>query len=318
MRIRVICLLTAAIVIGVLHAADDAPRSAEPGTLIVIDQAGKEHKLKAWKFTAGTRHLSWLAPAAPAAKDDKSKDKVKEKAVKVPAGPEALEFRDEHSTTFAKGILTLVPLERIRSVDFDNDQKSVTLRVAVSARPEEDVKLTGTTKYKGENHLTIEAEVDKGDMGVAEIKFLAGVPKGIKALRFPPPKVAEAPMGRSAVLTASDKEKTVHTAVDVQVLYHLTDGTLQVLPMLMFKKTLKVDLAKVKKLHFHSGNAKEGPETDVAFTDGEEQTVTLLRAIILHDKAAALEGLLARVPVGYKLFPIHTLLDVHFGDAEKK
>ena len=35
---------------------------------VVVDANGKEHKLKTWKFTAGTRHLSWLAPAKLAKK----------------------------------------------------------------------------------------------------------------------------------------------------------------------------------------------------------------------------------------------------------
>ena len=50
--------------------------------------------------------------------------------VRPPTGPEALEFREENSTNFAKGILTLVPLERIRSIDYDNDKQVVTARVA--------------------------------------------------------------------------------------------------------------------------------------------------------------------------------------------
>src|SRR4051812_23499444 len=44
--------------------ADEPPNPAEPGTLVVIDAAGKEQKIKAWKFTAGVRALGWLATRA--------------------------------------------------------------------------------------------------------------------------------------------------------------------------------------------------------------------------------------------------------------
>src|ERR1700738_5097195 len=80
-----------------LGLADEAPPAAAPGTLVVIDAAGKEQKLKTWIYVAGTRRLAWLAPAEkePETKDKDKPDKDKpdkEKPAK-PAGPEALEFR---------------------------------------------------------------------------------------------------------------------------------------------------------------------------------------------------------------------------------
>jgi hypothetical protein len=139
--IRTIAFVTAWIAAYSLSpAADDAPKPAEPGTLVVIDANGKEQKLKSWKFGFGTRRLTWLAPAAPKEDKEAPKDKAKpgEKRVE-PAGPVALEFRDEKlSTPFARGITYLIPLERIRSIDYDNDKRSVTIRVAVSEKPEED------------------------------------------------------------------------------------------------------------------------------------------------------------------------------------
>ena len=66
MRIWKICGLLAVVVLGPVPAfAADAPKKGADGALIVIDSAGKEQKLKAWKFLTGTRHLSWFAPAAP-------------------------------------------------------------------------------------------------------------------------------------------------------------------------------------------------------------------------------------------------------------
>src|SRR5262249_1551877 len=73
------------------------------GVLVVIDHAGKEVKLSNWKFLSGTRRLSWLAPAG------KAKAKAEEGGEdEVPAGPEALALREENSTTFQNGVLTLV------------------------------------------------------------------------------------------------------------------------------------------------------------------------------------------------------------------
>src|SRR5262245_10052244 len=105
-RIRMVSLQAAllALIAHSVYSADEAPKPADPGTLLVIDQAGKEHKLKAWKFSTGTRHLSWLAPAPP--REDKEKDDNKQKGkepakAKAAVGPEALEFRDDRSTNFA-------------------------------------------------------------------------------------------------------------------------------------------------------------------------------------------------------------------------
>jgi hypothetical protein len=302
------------------RAADDAPKAAEPGTLVVIDANGKEQKLKAWKFSIGTRRLTWLAPPGDEPKE-KEKDKSRVEARKpVPAGPEALEFRDEHSTNLTRGILTLIPLAQLRSIDYDNDKQTITVRIATSDKPEDDLKLQGTTKYTGENKLVIEAEVDKGDMGLAEVKFLGGTkkPGAIKGVRFPTPKAAAAaPATRAGKITAADKEKTVHKVSDLHVLYDQAEGKLQVLPTLTFKKTLKVDLGKVKKMKVRGGNAKEGPECDVSFANGEEQTLTVLRDPQIDGKKALLEGLIARSKAGYLVFPLGTVAELQVDDAKE-
>src|SRR5262245_51141094 len=86
-----VCLLLA----GLVFAAE-IPEPAPAQPITIIDTAGKEQKLKSWKYTSGTRRLTWLA-------DKKEKGKN--------AGPEALEFREDDSTTYAEGVLTLVPLD---------------------------------------------------------------------------------------------------------------------------------------------------------------------------------------------------------------
>jgi hypothetical protein len=301
-----------------LRSAADAPEAAKGGPLVIVDGAGKEQKIKAWKFSQGTRHLTWLAPTGKAEPEPKAKDKNGKAAPIKPRpaiGPEALEFRDEHSTNFVDGVLTLVPLDRIRSLDYDADKQAVTLKVLASGGGDET--LTGTTKFRGINKLTIEAEVDKGDMGVAEIKFLGGVPKGIRSLTFPAPKAPAADKaGRTATLTIADKQKIVQKAQELLPLYRLPDGSERLLPTIMFKKTLKVDIAKVTKLHLVEGSKGEEVEWVVTTKDGEEQTLTLLKTITLDDKQAVLEGFLGRVPAGYKLFPPHTISEIQFEEAK--
>jgi hypothetical protein len=315
MTIGILCLCS------VPSSADEPPKSAEPGTLVVIDAAGKEQTLKTWKFANGTRRLSWLAPAKEdIKKDGKEKDKPKEpvdKKDKSPVGPEALEFREEHSTQFENGVLTLVLLDRIRSLDYE-DKDVVSARVATSDKTDDDVTLKGLTKYKGINKLSIEAEVDKGELGVAEIKFLGGVPKGIRGLRFAPPKTpAAAPAGRSALVTIADRdEKEAQKVSDLRPLYKLGNGSERLAPTLFFKKTLKIDVAKIQKIRVVEDS--DGAEFSVTLKDGSESTLTLLRDATLDGKQARLQGMVGRVPAGYKLFPLHAVKEIQFDEAKEE
>jgi hypothetical protein len=288
-----------------LPAADPPPPD---GPLIVVDANGKEQKIKAWKFAAGTRTLSWLAPAGR--EDPKPPEKPK-----GPVGPEALEVRDSASLNPALvgGFVTLIPLERIRSIEFD-DKDEMIVKVATD-KPDVDETIGGSTKYRGINKITLEAEVDKGDMGVAEVKFLGGVPKGIKSLRFPNPKPpAVAAAGRIATVTTNDMKKTAHKVSDLQSLYKFADGE-RLQGVLMFKKTLKVELAKVTKIRV-AGDGKEtdGPEWSVTVKAGEEETYTLLKQTTIEGKNAVLEGLIGRTAVGYQLFPPGTIAEIQFAE----
>jgi hypothetical protein len=294
-------------------AAEDTPKPAEPGTLVVLDAAGREQKLKAWKFTAGTRRLGWLAPPAekaPAGGAGEGKRATGRKP--QPAGPEALELRAEMKFEFAEGVLTLVPLDRLRSLDYDNDKETVTARV------EGGEALTGTTKYRRINKLVIEAEVDRGEQGVAELKFLGGVPRGIRGVRFPPPKApAAAPAGRPALVASADGEtKTTHKVSDLLPLYRLADGGERLLPTLMFRKTLKLDVAKIAKVTTAGG--ENDPSWQVTMKAGGDETLTLLPKIPLEGGQASLVGMVGRVPAGYKLFPVAAIAGITFDASEVK
>lgn len=309
--------------LGLLSAAEPEPAKSEPIT--VIDGAGKEHKLKTWKITIGTRPLGWLAPAVEKKepeekKEPDKKDTVKPKAkLRAPAGPEALEFREEGSTNFVDGILTLIPLERIRAIDYDTDTDGVSVTVATGEAHGGDVVLKGTTKFRGINKLTIEAEVDKGELGIAEVKFQGGVSKGgIRGVRFPAAKApAKAAEGRGAAISTTDKkDKGPFKVTELQAFYRLSDGSERLMPNVYFKKTLKLDLAKLEKIQKVEGEKEEGLQWSVKIKDGEEHTLSLLTHVP-DDKQVQLEGLLGRVPAGYRLFPIGLIAEIDFAEKSE-
>ena len=122
---------------------------------------------------------------------------------------------------------------------------------------------------------------------------------------------------RAATIIPEDKkDKEPHKVSDLQPLYRLADGRLKLLPTLMFRKTVKLDVAKIQKLHQVEGTPADAPEFQLTLKDGAEHTLTLLKSIDLDGQKMTLEGLVGKVPAGFKLFPIHTIADVPF-DEEK-
>jgi hypothetical protein len=312
-----ICLLGVAFagLITLWATAADEPAKTEGQELVVIDNGGKEHKLKNWKFAKGTRRLTWLAPAV---KDADPKDKSDPKA-KPPVGPEALVFRDDNSTNFEEGILTLVPLERLRSLEYDNMKETVKLTAATGPKDEDTATLTGSTHFDMVNKIVIEAEVDKGDLGIAEVKFLGGVAKGINALKFPASTKIEAqPESRMATITvkAGNKGQKITLEIrDLQPMYRTANGdTLS--PLLFFKKTIKIDVAKIAKITVTK--LDEDTAWGLTMKAGGEESLSLLTNPMLDGKPALLEGFLGRVPAGYKLFPLHMIEEVQFDEKPKK
>jgi hypothetical protein len=303
-------------------AADEPPKAAAQGSLVVIDPAGKEQKLKTWTWVAGTRHLAFLSAAdkQPDTSDAPAKDKGTKADKAKPAGPVALEFREETSTVYADGILTLIPLEHLRRLDYDNDKETVVATVAAGSKGDEDTKVTGLTKFLKINKIIIEAEVDKGDLGLADIKFLGGVQKGgIKAIIFPQPTVEAAPAGgRPALVTSADRTgKSTHKVTDLQPLYRVNETREQISPLLFFKKTLKIDVAKIKTI-VPSPPDEDDKGWQVVMKDGNDENLSLLKKVMLDGKPADLVGLVARVPAGYKLFPLHTIAEIKFDTSEEE
>ena len=269
--------------------AKDSPLFVVPPT------GGKEVKLTQWRFILGTRHLS--LPGDPPVKSQPEK----------PTGLEYLEFREDKSTTYQNGILTLVPLTSIRKIDYDHKMKRVALAV-VNADGKEET-LTGSTKFVGINKVGLEAETVLEGLGAATVKFQGGSDKGVHSIRFPSPKPAVEAKGIASAIIAVDKTK--HTVQTLQPLY-LIEGNYRVLPYLMFKKTLKLDMDKIVSMRFvPSEDKKISHDFEVTLKGGAKNTLMLLTKIEADkDKSATLEGLIGRVPSGYKLFPVHTIQEL--------
>jgi hypothetical protein len=277
----------------------------DANVLTVIDKDGKEHKLKTWKFVTGTRKLSWLAPA----------DKEPAKGKKAPAaGPEVFVV-SEGEYPLKKRVLTFIPVESVRSIEFDATEKKMTVRVAVSTTEDDDAKIEGVTGYENTNHFAVEAQTDLGELGQATVRFQGGGAKGVKSFRFADPKpVDPLPAGRAGKIKQQDTKLPTFRFVDLQPLYATAGGQERTLPHLYFKETVKVELAKIEKM--------VGDKLDFTLTlaGGKEQPplVLLERPKDSDGKGTLqLEGLVGRGIVGWRLFPMITVGELTFDDKSK-
>lgn len=286
----------------------DAPAVKDQVGLVVIDKDGTEHKVKNWKASLGTRVLNFnplpLKKGEPA---------------KVPQGPAYLEFREDNSTTYANGIVTLIPLESVRKLDYDNEKKTVAVTLAQADG--KDAVLTGTTKYVGINKLTIEGDADLGNLGSATLKYQGGLathPKAVRSFRFAEARPTPEPMGPTAVIVSVEKDKAQHKAQDLKALYRVSGGY-RLSNTLMFKKTVKIDLGQIAKLrHIEPEDKKvQSNDFEVTLADGKQHNLTLLSDINLEDNASAqLVGLFGKVPAGYRLFPPHVIGELKMEGAK--
>jgi hypothetical protein len=283
---------------------EPAPAEKKVKLSVLPHAAEKEVQLVDWRFVQGTRHFSLDG------------DKIDPKTKKS-AAPEYLEFREEKSTTYKNGIFTLIPLTSIRKITYDRDKKTVAVAVVTDAA--EDVVVNGSTKFKGTNKVTIEAEEILKGLGAATKKYEGGVDKGLQSITFADPKPVEKAKGHAAVVTADDKEKSKHAATDVQPLY-LSEGAYRTAPFLMFKKTVKIDMDKIASVRFvPSESKKQSSDYEVTLKDGVKHTLSLLTTVESDGKKSmTLVGLIGRVPVGYKLFSLDAIYEYRTGDDEEK
>lgn len=261
-------------------------------TLVILNAAGREEKLNAWHFTTGVRKLGWRG------------------------GMPVLEFREEGSTAYVDGIVTLIPLASLKALVYDPDKKSVSATAQIAGG--KDSTVAGTTRYAGFNHVVIEGEADLGALGAAAVKLSGGVPMGLRGLRFSSPQPAPEVKGKPATIVADDKDKSVHRASGLTGLY-MVDGSYRILDELRFKKTVKIGFDLIEKLRRLPLVDKKQTTLDfeVTLTDGAQHNLSLLTRVDIDGKMGQLVGLLGQVPVGYKLFPPHTIGELRFDAKEQ-
>ncbi len=280
----------------------DEKAKVDNALIIIPPAGGKEVKLVDWRFTLGTRQLALDG----------------EPVTKTSGGTEYLEFREEKSTTYDKGILTLIPIASLKKISYEREKKNVAVEVLAAGGKIET--LAGTTKYLGINKLTLEAEALLDGLGAATVKFQGGVDKvGLHSIAFPNPKPAREPKGPAFLIQADDKEKTKHTVQDLQPLW-LIDGAYKIQSFMMFKKTVKVDVDKIASIKFipSSDKKKISYDYEVTLKDGAVHHFTLLTTAELDKKRSmTFAGLIGRTPIGLKLFPAHTINELTRVDAKK-
>jgi len=285
-RVGVAATLLAGLALLSAPAADPPAGAGEP--VVVVDSAGKEIRLAKVKVTAGTRRLGWLAD--PKGDADARK------------GPLALEVREPSSTTYAKGVVTLVPLAGVESVRYEVGKSLV----GVKGRAE---PVVGTTEYKGFNVIGLE-----GDAGGVSAKFSGGVTKaGIKSMTFPaarplPERKADGPSGSVRI----DRPKAGNpplTVRNLKALYTFPGGVEQLADALPVRKgePLKLD-GTLRRLEVLAVDANaHAAAAEVQAGDGPERTVVLPLTRDQDGRTGTLVGLLGEVDVGWKLFPLHTV-----------
>jgi hypothetical protein len=262
----------------------------------VIDDAGKEGVLKKCTITAGIRRYV-LQTEVKGEKVDPAK-----------VGQDFVEFREDNSTTLKDGILTLVPLSSVSLLEYDIENKSVQLTLALA--DSKTTKLKGTTRFVNINKFTVEGTIDLGDFGTATVKYQGGsinAKPGVKEFRLPFKQPVVQPTGPSYLITGIDEDKTVHKVRDLKALYR-SGGVDRVSATLWFKKTAKIPLAKIA----HLVQPEDSSDCEVKLDDGKQLPPLALVDNGFPDDGSAAQfvGLVGKVPTGYKIFPMQTFTEL--------
>ncbi len=274
-RAAVLVLVVAA------FAAGQPPKDAGPAAT-VTDAAGKEVALTGVRFTSGVRRLGWLGGPKDA--------------------PLAMELREHDSTTFQKGVTTLIPLTTVEAVRYDYPK--LTLTVAVKGLP---APLDGSLQFKGINTCALE-----GSAGGVTGNFAGGAKDGFRAVVFPGAAPLPARPAGAAWAVKVEQPKAMNPTLAVRnlkVLYAAgaTEWLADDLP-LRKGSPLKLDAAAVKKLELLAVDANtQTAAAELTPADGPERLVAFPLTRERDGKTGQLVGLLGEVDAGWRLFPLHTV-----------
>lgn len=277
-----------AILIGGLAGAL-ARAADEPTEATVTDVEGKEVKVTGLKFGAGTHRLTWLADPNGATEDAKK-------------GPLALEVREPHSTTYAKGVITYVPVGSVESIKYDYDKQVASISVKGVAEP-----LAGTLQYKGINVLGF-----SGTAGEKAAVFSGGgfTKDHIKGVAFAGAK----PVAKRAAanwLVQIDQpraENPTLKASNFKFLYVMPGGVEVLADAATVRKgdPLKLDDAVTAFTPVAVDQNTHMAAVEVQIGN-VEKVLVLPQQVEMGGKMATLAGLVGEVEAGWKLFPLHTI-----------
>lgn len=269
-------LLAAVAVVG--PAGGDEPRAA-----VVTDAVGKEVTLAAARFTAGTRRLGWLGTPKDA--------------------PLALEVREPHSTTYQKGVVTLIPVAAVAAVRYDYEKLTLAVSVKGLAAP-----VAGTLQFKGINTCGVE-----GAAGGLVGKFAGGTKDGFRSVVFPTAAALPPRPPGAAWAVQIDQPKAMHPTLAVRnlkALYAAPGGVEFLADDLPTRKgpPLKLDPKALRRLEVLAVDPNtQTAAAELTPADGPERLVAFPLTRDHAGKAAQLVGLLGEVDAGWKLFPLHAV-----------
>jgi hypothetical protein len=263
--------------------AGDDPKAGGPAATLT-DAAGKDIALTAARFTSGARRLGWLGGPKDA--------------------PLALEVREPNSTTYQKGVVTLIPVGSVEAVRFDYPK--LTMTVAVKGLP---APVTGTLQFKGINTCGVE-----GSAGGVTGKFAGGAAKdGFRAVVFPGAVPLPTRPAGAAWAVQIDQPKAMNptlTVRNLKALYAAPGGVEWLADDVPTRKgpPLKLDPTGFRRLEVLAVDTNtQTAAAELTPADGPERLVAVPLTRERAGKTGQLVGLLGEVDAGWKLFPLHAV-----------
>ncbi|MFO0799931.1 MAG: hypothetical protein U0804_20870 [Gemmataceae bacterium] len=257
-------------------AGQPAPDDGRAATL--TDAAGKEQTVSGVRFTGGVRRLGWLGGPKDA--------------------PLALELREPDSTTFQKGVTTLIPASAVAALRYDYAKLSLSVTVQGLQAP-----LAGSLQFKGINTCALDS---------AAGKFAGGGKDGFRALVFTSAVPLPArPAGATWAVTVEQPKamNPTHAVRNLKALYAAGAAEWLADDLPLRKGTpLKLDAVAFKKLELVAVDANtQTAAAELTPADGPERLVAFPLTRERDGKTGQMVGLLGEVDAGWKLFPLHTV-----------
>ena len=300
MRTRFWSLLPAVLVGGFLLAQ---PVESDPTVAFLVHSSGKELKLAGVRFTQGVRRLGWLADPKGKTDDDRR-------------GPLALELREPDSTTYQKGVVTLVPTDSVVAIHYEYDKQEMSVAVKGLKQP-----LKGTLQYRGINVFGLE-----GKAGEVLGRFTGGTAKdGFRSVTFPDAKpLATRPTEGLTWSIQIDQVKAGHPILVVKslrALYAFPGGVETITDNLPTHRNVMASVrldSSLKRLEIVAVDPnRHMAVAELTTDDGTQEKLVAIPLTREHDgRTGAVVGLIGEVDAGWKLFPLHTIKAIQQGEPK--